>query len=220
VQAALTGGNGPAAQLAGALGAHVARRADWIESQSGPPDSWELDAIAVAAIHLCSSASPPRQLAYDALFLTDKIIDYRGLPSARAMLDVLHPFFADSAAADRSNAGWQRDLSVNHIKVGNVLSARGDLDGALREYRAGLEIRERLAAADRSDAGWQRDLWVSCWKIAGVREKMLAGDAGTWWKRAYDVLAAMVARELHVSPADLQVLDLLRAKLGPDGPKQ
>ena len=52
------------------------------------------------------------------------------------------------AAADPSNAGWQRDLSVSQEKVGDVLLAQGDLAGALQAYRESLAIGARLAAAD------------------------------------------------------------------------
>jgi tetratricopeptide (TPR) repeat protein len=72
------------------------------------------------------------------------------------------------AAADPSNTGWQRDLSVSQGKLGDVLSAQGRLDDALSAYRAGLAIRERLAAADPSNAGWQRDLSVSQNKVGDV----------------------------------------------------
>ena len=41
-----------------------------------------------------------------------------------------------------------------------------DRAGALRSYRDGLAIAERLAAADPGNAEWQRDLIVCCVKIA------------------------------------------------------
>ena len=72
------------------------------------------------------------------------------------------------AAADRSNAEWQRDLSVSYDKVGDVLVAQGKLDEALKAYRDGLAIRERLAAADRSNTQWQRDLSISYNKVGDV----------------------------------------------------
>ena len=65
------------------------------------------------------------------------------------------------AKADPGNAGWQRDLSVSHEKIGDVLRAQGNLPGALESYRASLAIIERLAKADPGNAGWQRDLSVS-----------------------------------------------------------
>ncbi len=71
-------------------------------------------------------------------------------------------------AADPSNAGWQRDLSVSHNKIGDVLVAQGNLAQALESYRASLAIFERLAGADPGNAGWQRDLSVSHDKIGDV----------------------------------------------------
>ncbi len=75
------------------------------------------------------------------------------------------------ARADPGNAGWQRDLSVSHEKIGDVQVAQGDLPAALTSFRASLAIRDRLARADPGNAGWQRDLWVSWWKLADVAEQ-------------------------------------------------
>jgi hypothetical protein len=36
------------------------------------------------------------------------------------------------------NAGWQRDLSVSHNKIGDVQRAQGDLAAALTSYRVGF----------------------------------------------------------------------------------
>ena len=40
------------------------------------------------------------------------------------------------ARADPGNAGWQRDLSVSHNKIGDVLVEQGDLTAALESYQA------------------------------------------------------------------------------------
>ncbi|MEI2774198.1 MAG: tetratricopeptide repeat protein [Candidatus Competibacter sp.] len=50
-----------------------------------------------------------------------------------------------------------------------MLVAQGNLPEALKAYRDGLAIRERLAQADPGNAGWQRDLSVSYNKIGDVR---------------------------------------------------
>ena len=50
--------------------------------------------------------------------------------------------------ADPGNAEWQRDLSIKHDRIGNVLQAQGDLPAALASYHAALAIAERLARAD------------------------------------------------------------------------
>ena len=82
------------------------------------------------------------------------------------------------AASDRSNSGWQRDLTVSHNRVGDVLVAQGKLDEALKSYRDSLAIVERLATSDRSNSGWQRDLAVSYSKIAAVLRKLGRKSAG------------------------------------------
>jgi tetratricopeptide (TPR) repeat protein len=73
------------------------------------------------------------------------------------------------ARQDPSNAGWQRDLSISHNKLGDVQLAQGDLAGALASFRKDLEITERLARQDPSNAQWQRDLSVSHNKLGEVQ---------------------------------------------------
>ncbi|HTW28913.1 MAG TPA: tetratricopeptide repeat protein, partial [Acetobacteraceae bacterium] len=70
------------------------------------------------------------------------------------------------AAADPGNAGWQRDLSVSHNKIGEVLVAQGKLAEALTAFRDSHAIFERLAAADPGNAGWQTDLVASHARLA------------------------------------------------------
>ena len=72
------------------------------------------------------------------------------------------------AAADPGNTEWQRDLSVSHNKIGDVLLAAGRREEALAAYRRSLAIRETLAAADPGNTEWQRDLSVSHDKIGDV----------------------------------------------------
>ena len=51
-----------------------------------------------------------------------------------------------------------RNRSTAAIRAGDFARARGHLNEALVDYRAGLAIHDRLAAADASNATWQRDL--------------------------------------------------------------
>ena len=77
------------------------------------------------------------------------------------------------AKADPGNAGWQRDLSVSHDKIGDVLRAQGNLAGRARQLpglarhrRAARQSRSRqcrlaarplrLAQQDRRRAAWPR----------------------------------------------------------------
>lgn len=88
-------------------------------------------------------------------------VDFSGAPkSYRASLAI----FERLAKQDPSNPGWQRDLSVSYIKVGDVQSAQDDLSGALKSYRASLAIAEKLAKQDPGNSAWQRDLARSYWR--------------------------------------------------------
>jgi tetratricopeptide (TPR) repeat protein len=60
----------------------------------------------------------------------------------------------------------QRNASVASDEIGDVLIARNDLEGALTNYREGLEIRRRLASADPTNGERLRDVYVSLWKLA------------------------------------------------------
>ena len=94
------------------------------------------------------------------------------LTSYQASLEI----FERLAKADPGNAGWQRDLSVSHDKIGDVQRAQGDLAAALTSYQASLAIRDRLAESgpgqrrvaarplglarqDRRRAGRRRATW-------------------------------------------------------------
>jgi tetratricopeptide (TPR) repeat protein len=119
------------------------------------------------------------------------------------------------AASDPANAAWQRDLSVSLNKLGDLAVAQDDLGGALRHITEANTIAERLATSDPANAARQRDLWVSYVKLADLCEKsQQAAEAQEWWQRAYETLAAMKERGLHVSPQDLGILDWLRTKVG------
>jgi eukaryotic-like serine/threonine-protein kinase len=73
-------------------------------------------------------------------------------------------------------ASVERNISVSHIKIGDVLCNQGDLAGALAEYRAGLAIAERLATQDPANAQWQTDLAEACEDVAGVLLALPEGD--------------------------------------------
>ena len=88
-------------------------------------------------------------------------VEQGDLAAALRSYQASHDIFARLAEADPGNAGWQRDLSVSHNKIGDVQRAQGDLAAALRSYQASHDIFARLAEADPGNAGWQRDLALS-----------------------------------------------------------
>ena len=53
-----------------------------------------------------------------------------------------------------------------------MLLDQGDPAAALDSYRAGLDIRERLAAQDPGNAGWQADLAASHGQLGQVLTAM------------------------------------------------
>ena len=107
----------------------------------------------------------------------------------------------------------QRDLSVSHDRIGDVLVAQGNLAPALESYRASLAIRERLAQADPGNAGWQRDLIVSHWKLADLAEK--AGEEAEvrrHWQVALKIAKDMAASE-RLAPRDAWIVGQIEERL-------
>jgi hypothetical protein len=92
--------------------------------------------------------------------------------------------------------------------------AQGDLAEARRLFADGLGIAQRLAESDPANAGWQRNLWVSHWEVANVLEKQGNAEAKEHWRKAHDILGALVEAGRHVSSQDLGFLKTLRAKIG------
>ena len=105
---------------------------------------------------------------------------------------------------DAGNADSQRDLSISNNNIGDVLFKQGNLPEALKSYRAGLAIAERLAGSDAGNADWQRALSISYDRVGDVfvsqgnladaltsyreglviREHLAASDAGNVdWQR-------------------------------------
>jgi tetratricopeptide (TPR) repeat protein len=110
--------------------------------------------------------------------------------------------------ADPEDAGWQRNLSISHIKIGDVLTTQGDLIEALKTYQESLAIRDRLAKADFNNPNRQRDLAISQGRIAVVLAKQ--GDA----PRALDELRqgrAIIAQLVKQSPDNGQLSNDLAA---------
>lgn len=99
----------------------------------------------------------------------------------------------------------QRDLSVSHNRIGDVLVAQGDGPGALAAYRKGLAIREALAARDPANAEWQRDLIVSNVKLGEA-----TGDK-SYAHRALEIAEDMRRRNV-LAPRDAWLIDELKRR--------
>ncbi len=106
------------------------------------------------------------------------------------------------------NTGDERDLSVSHNKIGDVLVSQGNLPEAVKSYAAGLAIRERLARSDAGNTDWQRDLIVSCVKIAQV----FPGEARAMLTQA-GAIANRLRDEGRLAPVDAWMPDELAGRL-------
>jgi len=90
-------------------------------------------------------------------------------------------------------------------QLGDHLVMVGDLAAALQSYKAGLEIRKRLAEADPSNAGWQRDVWASMWRLRDFEE------SGITWR---DIARKMEEMDCNgtLLPTDREFLERARAE--------
>jgi tetratricopeptide (TPR) repeat protein len=89
----------------------------------------------------------------------------------------------DRVFAEMTNdADWQRNVSVAHQLIGDVLRDQKDFAGALSEYRADLAIAARLAATAPANKRWQHDLSVSHERIGDLLRKQedFAGAADAY----------------------------------------
>jgi len=74
--------------------------------------------------------------------------------------------------------------------VGSYLACA--LPEALKSFRDGLAIRERLAQSDRGNAGWQRDLALSYGRVAMVEAQQGAGeDALGAFRQGRDIISQL-----------------------------
>jgi len=92
-------------------------------------------------------------------------VNHQPAPVTQTLLRQAEAIFRPLAESDPANAGWQRDLSVSLIKLGDLAMAQGNLPEAARLFGESLRIRQRLAESDSANAAWQRDLSVSLIKL-------------------------------------------------------
>ena len=95
-------------------------------------------------------------------------------------------------------------------RIGDVLRSRNDLEGALKNYREGLDISRRLMDADPTHAERARDVAMSLLRIGNVEVAREAGAAACgYFVEARDIIAALArqAPDVHVYNNDLASLD-------------
>ncbi len=132
-------------------------------------------------------------LLYDGI---ERIDALGRLDFARAASEAVHAWLQRALKRQPDDAGMQRELSVSHNKVGDVLVAQGQLGEALRAYTASRTIREQLATQDSANAQWQRDLAVSYFKLGvTARSNNELATAMDYFMQARAISARLVERD-------------------------
>jgi tetratricopeptide (TPR) repeat protein len=90
----------------------------------------------------------------DAIAATDRAAARANYERSRVIRERL-------AADDPGNLTAQRDVSLIHDRIGNVLAADERYEGVLASYRSSLAIRLKIAAANAANLGAQRDTALS-----------------------------------------------------------
>ncbi|TMH35459.1 MAG: ATP-binding protein [Betaproteobacteria bacterium] len=149
------------------------------------------------------SQASARERASNLLKLGDQYLLHGNPRLARDAFEKSRPLIQMLIDSDPANLNWQRDLSIYHEKMGNVLMAESNLGGAVQEYRTSMDIVQQLVEQDHRDASWQRGLSVIHEKIGDVL--MTQGDvAGALNEYRIDLqMAEQLARQ-YPGNADMQ----------------
>ena len=145
-----------------------------VEAFQAAPDSATRGKLAGWLVALMDGEDAERsgRVANVFLFEVNKALAVTGTREMKVMrsqlLHAARETMERLAAVDPSNAVWQRDLSMSHLKIGDVLRTQGDLAGALDSYQESLAIRQRLAAVEPNSALLQLDISVSQERIGSV----------------------------------------------------
>ena len=130
------------------------------------------------------------------LFIGDLHVLLGNLKAAKQSFERAKSLVEALVERDAAYSGWQRDLSVCHNRIGNVLLKQGDDSGALTAYQTGLKITEALAARDSANAVWQEDLSLSHEKIGDM---LLARgdnqDALVSHRKSLEIREALIKRD-------------------------
>lgn len=100
--------------------------------------------------------------------------------------------------------------AVVHGERGDLLNSQHEPSAAIREYREGLAIVERLAARNQSNFGLQCNIAVFCHKLANAHQS--AGtiqEANTYLRRCHDTLNSMMKAGMKLDPPLAALLEQL-----------
>ena len=114
---------------------------------------------------------------------------------------------------------YDRDVFRCYIKIGDILKARGEPEGTLREYEVASGIAREFVGKDATNAAWQTSLAESYAKIGGfLIEQGRTREALEHYQRALKFVEALDAQ--HPGNAGLVALvQLLKTAIGNLTPK-
>ena len=117
------------------------------------------------------------------------------------------------SAASPENAQYARGLSVSYEKLGELARSPATRRRPGSISRMAWRSRAALGGLARERPVRPRPLGVFL-KIANLLEK--TGDQGgpAWWRLAWETLAGMKRRGMHVSPEDERFLKILKERFG------
>jgi len=121
--------------------------------------------------------------------------------------------FEQLVAEDPQKLMWQRDLSISHNNIGDLLRAQGDSVRALAAYETGLAVAESLTRLDQSNTEWQRILLANQHKVGELL--LERGDTQSALAACRASLAAAERlTSLDTDPAALHNLLVFQAQQG------
>ena len=126
------------------LRAYLAKKSDAIYETSGKPPDWDLDGLLESVPHVLN-IRPDHRLAVDAMFLSNKVLDYRSLPLAKRLLEDTGAVIRKLAESDETNAQMQRDIAVSYSKIATYQEKAG-LPEAVENWRKCLQVFDDMIA--------------------------------------------------------------------------
>ncbi|MFM7515129.1 MAG: AAA family ATPase, partial [Cyanobium sp.] len=190
--AQLLGSNSSLLQSFGGIeGAVEAVARHLVDGEDKKPNS-QLQWVCELLSHHDLAVDEVAMLANRILFnVLDAVADGTMLTTRKQLAETAMHSLVRLAHIDPANTQWQRDLSVSHNKMGDVLVSQGDGPGALAAYQAGLTIREGLAKRDPANTQWQVDLAVSCAKLGSLESLLTIQQRKEYLSKGLSLLTAL-----------------------------
>jgi len=98
-----------------------------------------------------------------------KVMPDKDYPGAKENYQNALALIVEVVKREPDNVNWQRELSWDLNKVGDILCLTGDLDGGLVRYGQGLVTRRYVASQDTNNTLYKRDVAFSLEKIGKAR---------------------------------------------------